>query len=275
MTLRCCLLTLSCLLLSSLCDVLITEGPEETPYANGCFLFDIGMANYPKKAPSVKFLTTGHGRVRFNPNLYNCGKVCLSLLGTWSGPGWQANQSTLLQVLVSIQGLILVPDPFYNEPGFERGRGKPDFIKRSDTYNRNIRKNTLQHGISDFLTQAIKSLQPEHPQQSLTDYPEYTSVVVKHFYERRDAIREQVDEWLAADVGLLSLAKSVRNNLDILEVLCAPPPPVPRGPPVVVTIDDPPPVAKVARVGPPEVVTIDDPPPLVANKGPPEVVTID
>ena len=29
----------------------------------------------------VNFQTTGGGSVRFNPNLYNCGKVCLSLLG--------------------------------------------------------------------------------------------------------------------------------------------------------------------------------------------------
>ena len=27
----------------------------------------------------------GSGTVRFNPNLYQNGKVCLSLLGTWSG----------------------------------------------------------------------------------------------------------------------------------------------------------------------------------------------
>ena len=46
--------------------------------------------------------------MRFNPNLYNCGKVCLSLLGTWSGPGWDPKASTLLQVLVSIQSLIMV-----------------------------------------------------------------------------------------------------------------------------------------------------------------------
>ncbi len=46
----------------------------------------------------VQFLTTGGGTVRFNPNLYNCGKVCLSLLGTWSGPSWQPGISTLLQV---------------------------------------------------------------------------------------------------------------------------------------------------------------------------------
>lgn len=46
----------------------------------------------------VKFLTTGGGCVRFNPNLYVCGKVCLSLLGTWSGPAWHPATSTLLQV---------------------------------------------------------------------------------------------------------------------------------------------------------------------------------
>ena len=46
--------------------------------------------------------------MRFNPNLYNCGKVCLSLLGTWAGPGWNPKTSTLLQVLVSIQSLIMV-----------------------------------------------------------------------------------------------------------------------------------------------------------------------
>jgi ubiquitin-protein ligase len=55
----------------------------------------------------VNIVTTGGGRVRFNPNLYAAGKVCLSLLGTWHGgaacEGWTA-ASTLLQVLVSIQG---------------------------------------------------------------------------------------------------------------------------------------------------------------------------
>lgn len=39
--------------------------------------------------------------MRFNPNLYNCGKVCLSLLGTWGGgrgEGWDAHSSSALQV---------------------------------------------------------------------------------------------------------------------------------------------------------------------------------
>ena len=41
-----------------------------------------------------------------DPNLYNCGKVCLSLLGTWEGEGWTPDKSTLTQVLVSIQGYV-------------------------------------------------------------------------------------------------------------------------------------------------------------------------
>ena len=28
-------------------------------------------------------MTTGAGTIRFNPNLYSNGTVCLSLLGTW------------------------------------------------------------------------------------------------------------------------------------------------------------------------------------------------
>ena len=46
-----------------------------TPYQNGCFIFDILCKNYPNSPPLVNLVTTGHGVVRFNPNLYNCGKV--------------------------------------------------------------------------------------------------------------------------------------------------------------------------------------------------------
>ena len=51
-------------------------GPDDTPYANGFFFFDVTMGNdYPNNPPKVQFLTTGGGSVRFNPNLYACGKV--------------------------------------------------------------------------------------------------------------------------------------------------------------------------------------------------------
>jgi ubiquitin-protein ligase len=100
----------------------LVSGPEGTPYAGGLLEFDIFLpAGYLKDPLEVLLLTTGDGRSPINPNLYAFnGKVCLSLLGTWAGPSWNPAQSTLLQVLVSIQSLILVPEPFFNEPGFER-----------------------------------------------------------------------------------------------------------------------------------------------------------
>lgn len=85
-------------------------------------MFDIYFpSQYPNCPPLVNLETTGGGTVRFNPNLYNEGKVCLSLLGTWSGTdgeNWNKDTSTLLQALISIQSLIFVSQPYFNEPGF-------------------------------------------------------------------------------------------------------------------------------------------------------------
>ena len=50
-----------------------------------------------------------------NPNLYPDGKVCLSLLGTWGKANWQPGVSTIEQIMVSIQGMILSADPIFNE----------------------------------------------------------------------------------------------------------------------------------------------------------------
>ncbi|KAF2149215.1 hypothetical protein K461DRAFT_281567 [Myriangium duriaei CBS 260.36] len=95
-------------------------GPAETPYAHCPFVFDILLpTNYPQKPPTVFFYhwRTQHHR-RINPNLYEDGYVCLSLLNTWPGEaseGWQPGKSTLLQALISIQSLILVPEPYYSK----------------------------------------------------------------------------------------------------------------------------------------------------------------
>lgn len=78
------------------------------------------------------------GGLRLNPNLYNSGKVCLSLLNTWSGDKnekWIPGTSTMLQVLVSIQGLILNTKPYFNEPGHAPTSGSVAGEKRSLQYN--------------------------------------------------------------------------------------------------------------------------------------------
>ena len=68
-------------------------GPEETPYFGGFYFFEIDYpCDYPHKPPNVKYCTNGN-QIRFNPNLYTCGKVCISLLNTWRGDQWTSCQS--------------------------------------------------------------------------------------------------------------------------------------------------------------------------------------
>lgn len=60
----------------------LITGPFDTPYEGGFFYYIIRCPpDYPIRAPRVKLMTTGDNQVRFNPNLYKNGKVCLSILG--------------------------------------------------------------------------------------------------------------------------------------------------------------------------------------------------
>ena len=90
----------------------------------------------------VRSITTNGGRCRFNPNIYNCGKVCLSILGTWRGqPGeeWSSAQG-LESVLLSIQSLMS-QNPYENEPGYETAKkGEPN----AAAYVAKIRHETIR-----------------------------------------------------------------------------------------------------------------------------------
>lgn len=97
------------------------RGPCQTPYEDGLFVFDICLPhNFPNHPPRAHYISFWYDRL--NPNLYVEGKVCVSLLGTWVSQNKEEKwgpKSTLLQLIVSIQGLILVEEPYFNEPGYE------------------------------------------------------------------------------------------------------------------------------------------------------------
>lgn len=96
----------------------VIVGAADTPYHDGLFFFDILFPfDYPIRPPKLHYHSFG---VRVNPNLYEDGTVCLSLLNTWEGKTtekWDPCESTMLQVLLSIQALVLNEKPFFNEPG--------------------------------------------------------------------------------------------------------------------------------------------------------------
>ncbi|KAL6497461.1 Ubiquitin-conjugating enzyme E2, catalytic domain ues [Orobanche gracilis] len=89
----------------------VIVGVEGTPYHDGLYFFDVYFpCKYPSVPPHVEHLSRGRD---INPNLI--GPVCVSLLNI-SGNDWIPGTSTLLQVLVSIQGLVLNAKPYFNIP---------------------------------------------------------------------------------------------------------------------------------------------------------------
>lgn len=95
-------------------------GPRGTPYELAPFMLDFWFKDdFPHSPPQVFFHSWTYGVGRINPNLYEDGKVCLSVLGTWpgdeKGEGWDKEKSSVLQVIVSLLGLVLVEKPYYSK----------------------------------------------------------------------------------------------------------------------------------------------------------------
>ena len=178
------------------------SGPKDTPYENGLFEFHAYFPNdYPNTIPQVLLHTTGNGKVRFNPNLYDSGKVCLSLLGTWSGQEgetWNPKTSTFLQVMVSIQSLILVEQPYFNEPGHERTMHTPQGKQASDKYNEEREPHTISLAMIDMINNPPNG---------------YEEIVKNHFKMKKEEIINKTLIWQQNATTYKTFIEKNRNEL--------------------------------------------------------------
>ena len=118
-------------------------GPKDTIYDNAYLFFTIEFPkNYPFSPPILTYKS--QNKVRIHPNIYVNGKVCLSILGTWSGPSW-THTMDITTVLLTIQSL-LDNNPLANEPGYEKISGNNLIY---ENYNKIIRYNTIDSLIVD------------------------------------------------------------------------------------------------------------------------------
>lgn len=100
-------------------------GPPNSPYEHGFFFFEFTYpVDYPFSPPTVTYKTID-GHIRFHPNLYTNGKVCLSILNTWHGEQWSSTQSihSILMTLRSLMdwnALTMEPGIHLNNPNVKR-----------------------------------------------------------------------------------------------------------------------------------------------------------
>lgn len=127
-------------------------GPSDTPYFGGFYFFEFTYpVDYPHSPPKVTYCTNGEN-IRFNPNLYCCGKVCISLLNTWRGDQWTSCQtiSTVLLTLCT----ILCADPLLNEPNVDKHH------KDMSNYTDIIEFSNINVAICDIVSKKIGVYQP-------------------------------------------------------------------------------------------------------------------
>ena len=177
-------------------------GPENTPYFGGYYFFKFDFPiDYPFSPPKVKYMTND-GQTRFNPNLYKCGKVCVSILNTWSGDKWSACQ-TITTVLLTLCTL-LNEYPLENEPG--QSKHCRDFLP----YQKSIEYKNIEFAICKLLSDKNKIPKP---------FDIFYPFMVEHFNRNYDKLMEFVKS-KPSEVNLLRVnlyGMSTNINYPFLE----------------------------------------------------------
>lgn len=160
-------------------------GSDDTPYANGVFLYDIFLDDtYPSSPPKMNLITTGNNTIRFNPNLYTNGYICLSLLGTWSGDNiekWNSQTSNILQILLSIQSIVMSDGVYFNEPGYATDKNSQTNKALNLGYSNIVRYATVKFAMNEQIKKIPRG---------------FEEIVRTHFVFKKEDILKTCYKWL-------------------------------------------------------------------------------
>lgn len=171
------------------------------PYEECLFFFSIEFPDsYPEVPPKILFLNSSIDpeNTRFHPNLYEfgkdtaSGKVCLSILGTWAGPGWDSKMN-LESTLLTVQSL-LGPNPIHNEPGFER-LGASD--SRLLSYNQTVLHKSIEFSYNVYKMAIPEILASEAAMSSNSNYsPKIKPFIAPFIYDLKDRMWSAVQFYI-------------------------------------------------------------------------------
>jgi ubiquitin-conjugating enzyme E2 Z len=145
-------------------------GQKDTPYFAGNYFFRVQFPeDYPYKPPLIISCTQGE-RIRFNPNLYTNGKVCLSILNTWHGEQWSSCQ-TISTVLLAL-AMLLNSQPLLNEPGITTAHR--DF----NNYNQILEYKNIEIAIMNRMNLPVRD-----------EFHCFTQIMMEEFDKNKDDVK--------------------------------------------------------------------------------------
>ena len=152
-------------------------GPIGSVYEDGIYFFVFEFTNtYPNEPPKCRFLNWQNSIHRMHPNMYANGLMCLSILGTWSGPSW-TSAMTLSMIILSIQA-IMDENPLVHEPGYEKNPGSAEHIK--------YQKIVEYYNNKDFIGKTIDMVEQSTPYVESLSYLSFFKDSLNAFYESND-----------------------------------------------------------------------------------------
>ena len=99
-------------------------------------------------------------------------------------------------MLVSIQALIFVEQPYFNEPGYERDMGSSYGRSQSDTYNQNIQHETVRVAMIGMLQ----------------DPPfGFEEIIRQHFKLKKEELKDQLAKWSVQISQVAQLQKALEQ----------------------------------------------------------------
>jgi len=182
-------------------------GPSDTPYFGGNYFFELNYpADYPHSPPKVKYWTNANN-IRFNPNLYVCGKVCVSLLNTWRGDQWTSCQ-TISTVLLTLCTL-LCSDPLLNEPGV--GKAHNDM----SSYNEIITFANIDVAVCDIVEKKVSVFMPFFE----NFYPFIKENFIKNYDKLLEIANKKNEEFKNTAVNFRTGYYAMNVNVDYSKVI--------------------------------------------------------
>jgi ubiquitin-conjugating enzyme E2 Z len=182
-------------------------GPSDTPYFGGNYFFELNYpTDYPHSPPKVKYWTNGNN-IRFNPNLYVCGKVCVSLLNTWRGEQWTSCQ-TISTVLLTLCTL-LCSDPLLNEPGV--GKNHNDI----SSYNEIITFANIDIAVCDIIEKKESVFMPFFE----NFYPFVKENFIQNYYKLLQIVNKKNDEFKNQVVNFKTGYYNMNVNIDYIKLI--------------------------------------------------------